>query len=118
MNTNPKMLPQGRMTMCWAPSGAGFDPHAPTADDLNNAIDITDYVSTDGTYVEIADNAVDPLVHELQRISRAVSVSAEDLLRIFNAIDKHHKIRGAEPLVGNTSKRYPTSTPPWKRGKR
>lgn len=110
MNSTPRMIPQGRTTI----HGKDFLTFPPTADDLNNAIDITDYVSVDGVLI--------PKNHKtfgevFDYYSAVTGLPGEEISRILGTADWLNPPPSA-PIIGNTSKRYPTSTPPWKRGKR
>lgn len=99
------------------PPGANFEPECPTSDDLNNGVDITDYTTTDGLQI---DSEYEAAIEAFQTAFRhTVEVTANDLREIAEAL-------GARPFpqprtarrAMNTNMKYPTSTPPWKRGKR
>lgn len=89
----------------------------PAIDDLQKAVDLTDYTTTDGLQV---DSAYDTAIEAFQTAFRhTVEVTADDLQKIAEALGA---VAYTKPLTAcramNTNMQYPTSTPPWKRGRK
>lgn len=89
----------------------------PTTDDLHEAVDLTDYITADGLQVDSEyDTAIEAFRTAFQH---TVEVTADELRKIVEELGAH---AFTQPLTArramNTDMRYPTSTPPWKRGRK
>lgn len=89
-------------------------PKVPTVGDLNNAVDITDYVTSDGVQFE---HELDPVIEAFRSIGTRVVMTAE-IIEGLAQLREHMRPHYAEPRAMNTTMQYPTSTPPWGRRKR
>lgn len=89
----------------------------PTTEELHEAVDLTDYTTTDGLQIDSEyDTAIEAFRNAFQH---TVEVTADELLKFADALNA---IAYTEPpavhRAMNTDMRYPTSTPPWKRGRK
>lgn len=89
----------------------------PTTDDLREAVDLTDYTTADGLQI---DSEYDTAIEAFQTaFQHTIDVTADDLQKLVEALGAR---AFTAPLTArramNTDMRYPTSTPPWKRGRK
>ncbi|RKS19664.1 hypothetical protein DFO58_2165 [Arthrobacter sp. AG1021] len=92
-------------------------PNPPTKEELGAAVDLTDYVTTDGLQIDPEyDTAIEAFRTAFQH---TIDVTADDLQKLVEELGAH---AFTAPLTArramNTDMRYPTSTPPWKRGRK
>ena len=101
---SPRMIPEGRVLLI---------PKVPTVGDLNNAVDITDYVTSDGVQFE---HELDPVIEAFRTgYEHSVELTSGNLRELAKAMNAHvyQKAKRVERAM-----HYPTSTPPWARRKR
>jgi len=100
------------------PPGTDFDPDRPTADDLNNATDITDYLSKDGVQIT-PDEALRNRIRAFAESLKSMGFAADYVQELAGAMNAH-SYEAAKPAqrAMNTNMKYPTSTPPWRRGRK
>lgn len=97
------------------PPGTDFDPDRPTADELNNATDITDYLSKDGVQIT-PEEGLRNRVRAIGESLRSLGFAADCVRELAEAMNAH-AYEAAKPAqrAMNTNMRYPTSTPAWAR---
>lgn len=89
----------------------------PTREELGAAVDLTDYTTTDGLQIDPEyDTAIEAFQTAFQHTAE---VTADELRKLVEELGAR---AFTQPLTArramNTDMRYPTSTPPWKRGRK
>lgn len=89
----------------------------PTGDELANAVNITDCVTSDG--VQFAPEEEAEIIRLQSNYQHSVAFTSDDLRKLAEAMNAHvyQKAKRVERAM-NTTMSYPTSSPAWARGRK
>ncbi len=87
----------------------------PSSDDLTGSVDITHYMTVDGLQI---DSEYDTAIEAFRTAcGHTIEVTAKDVQRLMQQLlSEPTQPPALRPM--NTNMQYPTSTPPWKRGRK